>query len=96
MSDLNYDLVQRHLTDDSSCSCGFSTENAEHYLLVCPKQNEIKARTILKLKEEYRNIEALLSGNLEYTAEEIKTVFIQVENFINFSERFTWIGSGIC
>ena len=36
MSNLNNDLVNRHLSTDAKCSCGYSRETAEHYLLHCP------------------------------------------------------------
>ena len=36
MSNLNNDLVNRHLSTDPKCSCGYSRETAEHYLLHCP------------------------------------------------------------
>ena len=36
MSNLNSDLKKRHLTNDSSCSCGYPNETTEHYLLHCP------------------------------------------------------------
>ena len=36
MSNLNNDLVNRHLSTDPKCFCGYSRETAEHYLLHCP------------------------------------------------------------
>ena len=36
MSNLNNDLVNRHLSADPKCSCGYSKETTEHYLLHCP------------------------------------------------------------
>ena len=36
MSNFNNDLVNRHLSTDPKCSCGYSRETAGHYLLHCP------------------------------------------------------------
>ena len=56
MSNLNNDLVNRHLSTDPKCSCGYSRETAEHYLLHCPKYINIRARTILTLPSSQTNI----------------------------------------
>ena len=32
-SNLNYDLFRRHLLDDTVCSCGYTAETSEHFLL---------------------------------------------------------------
>ena len=36
MSNRNNDRINRHLSADPKCSCGYSKETAEHYLLHCP------------------------------------------------------------
>ena len=51
ISDLNYDLFRRHLLEDSICSCGYTAETSEHFLLHCPLYNSIRNKTINKLDE---------------------------------------------
>ena len=36
ISDLNQDLVNRHVSSDASCNCGAASEPVEHCLLHCP------------------------------------------------------------
>ena len=59
ISDLNYDLFRRHLV----CSCGYTAETSEHFLLHCRLYNMIGNKTINKLYENERNINTLLFGN---------------------------------
>ena len=49
MSDLKYDLLNRHLTKSSSCDCGERKETSEHYILHCPRFTYVRDNTILKL-----------------------------------------------
>ena len=49
ISDLNYDLCRRHLLEDPICSCGYTAETSEHFLLHCPLYNSIRNKTINKL-----------------------------------------------
>ena len=63
ISDLNYDLFRRHLLQDPMCSCGYTAETSEHFLLRCPLYNSIRNKTINKLDENERNINTLLFGN---------------------------------
>ena len=65
MSNLNNDLVNRHLRADPKCSCGYSKETAEHYLLHCPNYSNIRARTILTLPSGQTDIRTLLYDNLD-------------------------------
>ena len=65
MSNHNNDLVNRHLSADPKCSCGYSKETAEHYLLHCPNYSNIRARTILTLPSGQTDIRTLLYGNLD-------------------------------
>ena len=49
MSNINNDLVNRNLSTDPKCSCVYSKETTEHYLLHCPNYSNIRARTILTI-----------------------------------------------
>ena len=87
MSNLNNDLVNRHLSTDPKCSCGYSRETADHYLLHCPNYINIRARTILTLPSSQTNIRTLLYGNLDLRLPENKHIFLTVHEFIKLSKR---------
>ena len=87
MSNLNNDLVNRHLSTDPKCSCGYSRETAEHYPLHCPNYINIRARTILTLPSSQTNIRTLLYGNLDLRLPENKHIFLTVHEFIKLSKR---------
>ena len=73
MSNLNNDLVNRHLSTDPKCSCGYSEETAEHYLLHCPNYFNMRARTMLTLPSSQTNIRTLLYGNLDLDYQKTNT-----------------------
>ena len=56
MSDLNYDLLNRHLTTNSSCDCGERKETSEHYILLCSRFTHVPQNTIFKLPANLLNI----------------------------------------
>ena len=87
MSNLNNDLVNRHLSADTKCSCGYSKETAEHYLLHCPNYSNIRAGTILTLPIGLTDIRTLLYGNLDLRLLENKHIFLTVHEFIKLSKR---------
>ena len=85
MSNLNNDLVNRHLSTDPNCSCGYCREMAKHYLLHCPNYFNIHVRTILTLPSSQTNIRTLLYGNLDLRLPENKHIFLTVHEFIKLS-----------
>ena len=85
-SDLNSHLVDRHISDNRSCSCGYLNENNEHYLLYCP--NYERARNHLSSISVPINTDILLFGKAEYTDEINKHIFLKVQSFILESRRF--------
>ena len=85
MSNLNNDLVNRHLSADPKCSCGYSKETAEHYLLHCPNYSNIIARTILTLPSSQTNIN--IRTLLDLRLPENKHIFLTVHEFIKLSKR---------
>ena len=87
MSNLNNDLVNRHLSTDPKCSCGYSRERAEHYLLHCPNYINIRARTILTVPSSQTNIRTLLYGSLDLRLPENKHISLTVHEFIKLSKR---------
>ena len=76
ISDLNYDLFRRHLLEDPTCSCGYTAETSEHFLLHCPLYNSIRNTTINKLDENERNINTLLFGNGQLHLETNKKTYL--------------------
>ena len=63
ISNLKYDLFRHHLLDDPVCSCGYTAETSEQFLLNCPIYNIIRNKTINKIEGNERNINTLLFGN---------------------------------
>ena len=47
ISDLNYDLFRRHLLEDPMCSCGYTAETSEHFLLHCPLYNILEIKPLI-------------------------------------------------
>ena len=89
MSDLKHDLFKRHLSDDSSCNCGYAVEDASHYLLECALYNEHRAQTIAVLSPAIQNdVSMLLFGSRDNNLSQNKTIMQAVSNFITFSKRF--------
>ena len=41
ISSLNYDLFRRHLLEDPVCSCGYTADTSQHFLLHCPLYNSL-------------------------------------------------------
>lgn len=88
MSDLQNDLFNRFLTDDKTCECGFTEENAHHYLLNCPRFNAVRATTIDILPPLAISIDTLLFGNTNLSLPFNYYIFHTVQDFILNSERF--------
>ena len=88
MSDLHNDMFNRFLTEDKSCDCGFTEENACHYLLNCTRFNAARATTINILPPMATSIDTLLFGNTDLALPFNYYVFHTVQEFILNSERF--------
>ena len=91
MSDLNFDHFSRHLTDNPSCACGHPFETSEHFLLLCPNDQNERINTIRNLKENYIHIHTLLLGDQSLGPRLNETVFENVQEYIRQTRRFcTW------
>ena len=88
MSDLNFDLFSRHLTDNPSCACGHPLETAEHFLLFCPNYQNERMNTIRNLKDNYIHIHTLLFGDQSLGPRVNETVFENVQEYIRQIRRF--------
>ena len=82
INDLNYDLFRRHLLQDPMCSCGYTAETSEDFLLHCPLYNSIRNKTINKRDENKRNFNTLLFGNDQLHLETNKKIFAIVHDFL--------------
>ena len=88
ISDLNYDLLQRHLTCNPTCSCQNPQETAEHFLLYCPNYRLQRAQTISNIPADQISIKTLLFGNPDLSLAENETIFDAVHSYIRLSGRF--------
>ena len=88
MSDLNFDLFNRHLLLDKSCRCGYAVESARHFFLYCPLYNNARALTINKLPQDFRNISTILNGSHKLDIDTNRHIFSNVHNYIASSKRF--------
>ena len=89
MSDLNYDLFNRHLSDTMNCTCGHFREDALHYLLYCRRHQAQRNLTINQLPPLAQNSHTLLYGNNDFSDAFNKYIFLTVHDFIENSKRFT-------
>eukprot|EP00745_Piridium_sociabile_P019699 TRINITY_DN29925_c0_g1_i14.p1 TRINITY_DN29925_c0_g1~~TRINITY_DN29925_c0_g1_i14.p1 ORF type:complete len:275 (+),score=2.49 TRINITY_DN29925_c0_g1_i14:136-960(+) len=87
MSNINYDLYNRHLLPDPKCACGHYRENAEHFLLHCPNYNLFRANTISILPHDQTQLHTLLHGNPNLRREENELIIKTVHQFIAQTKR---------
>ena len=88
MSDLNFDLFSRHLTDNPSCACGHPFETAEHFLLFCPNYQNERINTIRHLEDNYIDIHTLLFCDQSLGPRVNETIFENVQEYIRQTRRF--------
>ena len=63
MSDLNFELYSRHLTDNPSCACGHPFETAEHFFLFCPNYQNERVNMTMHLEDKHLDFHTLLFGD---------------------------------
>ena len=88
MSQLNFDLFNRHLTENQSCACGHPFETAEHYLLLCPNYHDIRRDTLMQIEDSYLDIQMLLFDNQSLGSHQNEFIFKKVHEFIRRTRRF--------
>ena len=88
ISDINYDLLNRHLTTNSSCDCGERKETSEHYILHCPRFTHVRQNTIFRLPANLLNTATLLQGDPNISNNMNSLIFKAVQDFITQSGRF--------
>ena len=82
MSDLSYDLLNRHITRNSSCDCGERKETSEQYILRCPRFTHVRQNTTFKLPANLLNITTLLQGDPNISNNMNSLIFKAVLDFI--------------
>ena len=88
MSDLNFDLLSRHLPDTPLCACGHLFETAEHFLLLCPNYQNERLDTIRHVEDNYTEIHILLFGDQSLGPRVKETVFENVQGYIRQTRHF--------
>ena len=89
MSDLNFHLFSRHLTDNPSCACGHPFETAEHFLLFCPNYQNECINSIRHLEDNnYIDIHTLLFCDQSLGPRVNETVFENVQEYLKQTRRF--------
>ena len=88
MSNLNGDLVKRHLSEFPACRCSAPFENAKHYLLHCPLYSRIRNITVNLLPPCAIDENILLRGEENFSLAFNTYIFLTVHEFIFLSKRF--------
>ena len=88
MSDLKFDLLNRHLTDDPSCRCGYAVESAHHFFLDCPLYDSIRADTLYSIPPHLIHLNIILHGSNSLSVNDNNEIFSLVHKFIELSNRF--------
>ena len=94
-SALRNDLFHANLIHNPSCSCGYSTENVEHFLLYCKRfdaQRNILYRSLLAANVHI-DLNTLLFGSQIYNIDTNRHVFITIQTYIKETCRlsFRWL-----
>ena len=87
ISDLNDDLLNKHLTTNSSRDCGERKEISEYYILHCPRFTHVRQNTIFRLPANLLNI-TTLQGDPNISNNINSLIFKAVQDFITQSGRF--------
>ena len=85
-SSLNETLFNKNIVGSPNCSCG-QLESVRHYLLQCPRFDEIREITIGVLPRPV-SVNTLLFGNSSLSGIENNHIFEIVQNYIMLSKRF--------
>jgi hypothetical protein len=92
-SSLKDDLFNNHVILDPKCSCTFTNETAEHYLLHCPKYTQQRARLNQEITQIIPNInittQLLLFGDASISVKSNNSIILACCKFIKSTERFT-------
>ncbi len=88
-SDLKAHLFENHLTDSPKCSCGYHTEDADHYFFKCSRYQDERLQMFINTRIFHPiNSSTLMFGvqTLNYKAN--CKLFQEVQLFIKRTKRF--------
>ena len=86
-SSLNSDLYRKKIVESPSCECG-NFESAYHFLTTCPRFTAERRQYLADLLPHY-SVRELLYGKDGQTDLENESMFIQVQEYIVKSGRFS-------
>ena len=88
-SNLNNDLFNIHLSPTPLCNRCQETEDAEHFLFICPNFTEHQTTMFHSTRSFHPlNANKLLYGDPNLTNDENARIFTAVQNYIKSSKRF--------
>ena len=96
-SKLNCDLFKFNKTENPSCSCGYQTEDINHYVLKCPNYNKLRPALLAKAVELTGNLDStsitklLLFGSSNYSDEINAQLMHAFQTYVVSSGRFSKI-----
>ena len=90
-SPLAKDLYNMHIVDRANCSCGYPTENVQHFFFECPNYNVARNTFIQQLQSLQLNYDTnvLLYGHNESSYEINCKLFIFVHRYIKATKRLS-------
>ena len=88
-SNLNNDLFNNHLSPTPLCNRCQETEDAEHFLFICPNFTEHRITMFHSTRSFHPlNVNKLLYGDPNLSNDENARIFTAVQNYIKSSKRF--------
>ena len=88
-NNLNRDLFKNYLSNSKACSCGYETEDADHYLFDCYEYIDKRIIVFRKTRAVHPlSVEALLFGKLSPSDNNNFLLFQAVQQYIKDTGRF--------
>ena len=88
-SKLNFHLFRLHVIDSPKCSCGYNSEDSEHFLLMCPLYDNERIElinTIIDLQSRF-TLDTLLFGDDQLSFQENTSLFKAIHKYIEATGR---------
>ena len=88
-SNLNGDLFKKYLSNSKACSCGYETEDPDHYFFNCNKYID-KRIIMFRLTRAFHplSIKALLFGKSRLSDNDNFLLFQAVQQYVKDTGRF--------
>ena len=85
---MNYYLYRRNLVPSPNCVCG-AVENNNHYLLRCPRYDDIRNEMInVVMRHTNVTVDTLLYGNVTLSVNVNQEIFKAVHKYIGKTKWF--------